>query len=365
MGQGGVRFTHLWGFEEPENNIEMSAAFKMGDEFVDLVAGNDRYQLFMTTHSPIFYRLDRHRSEAAEWITSHFVSKDGTETRIDTRAPDDVDESMGLMPIVAPYVAEAKERFDQLEAQLIAVRDIAAQRRPTLFVEGESDRLVFSQAWKLFSDIPIECVNICAGDGAYGGASALRSRALAWLLTLRHRASAERVRAAAFFDADPSGSSERKLLGDEITRYGLGSLGLKLFKFDMPPRLRSLAALGFNIPVDLEAMYTDGMWNRADQRDWLENQDNLGELLSKAMIEKMAAGAPNPFAALAPEDARRLQRRFSDRGKRAASIMLSKLTPEAAAPELESFQQLVRNLTAHLFPRVAQPHSPVDVDAAD
>lgn len=364
MGQGGVRYTHLWGFEEPENNVEMSAAFKMGDGFVDLVAESERFQLFMTTHSPIFYRLDRHRPEATDWITSHFVSKEGSETRIDSRAPDDVDDSMGLMPIVAPYVAKAKKRHDELEMQLVTVRDIAAQRRPTLFVEGESDRIVLLRAWELFVDIPIERLNICAGDGAYGGASALRSRTLAWLLTLRHRATADRVKAAALFDADPSGGSERKLLSDEITRFGLGNLGLKLFNLGMPPRLRPLVRRGFNVPVDLEAMYTDGMWDRAEQRGWLDDQENLGALLSKRMIDEMAAGAPNPFVALVPEDGRRLQRKFGNRGKRAASNMLSKLRPEEAALELESFRELVLDLAAHLFPPAGRPQAPVNLDAA-
>lgn len=52
--RGGVRYTHIWGFEEPENNVEMSAAFAMGDEFLDLIDDSDRFQLFLTTHSPIF-----------------------------------------------------------------------------------------------------------------------------------------------------------------------------------------------------------------------------------------------------------------------------------------------------------------------
>ncbi|MFG1247244.1 ATP-dependent nuclease [Xanthobacter flavus] len=122
LTRGGVRYTHLWGFEEPENNVEMSSAFKMAEEFVDLISKSEHFQLLITTHSPIFYRLDQHRPEAAEWMVSHFVSKSGNETQIETRAPEEVDESMGLMPIVAPYIAQAKAKFDQLNAQLIEVK---------------------------------------------------------------------------------------------------------------------------------------------------------------------------------------------------------------------------------------------------
>lgn len=354
MGRGGVRYTHLWGFEEPENNVEMSAAFKMADGFVQLIENSDRYQLFVTTHSPIFYRLDRERPEATKWITSHFVSKDGHETRIETRAPDDVDESMGLMPIVAPYVTQAKERYDLIEAQLRVVRDIAAQRRPTVFVEGVSDRLVVARAWALFADIPLERVNICAGDGAYGGASALGSRALAWMLTLRHRAPPDRVRAAALFDADASGNAERKALGEEMTRLGLGGLGLRLVSLRTPPRLRPLSIAGFNVPVDLEALYTDAMWDRAEQHGWLEDRGNLSQLLSQRMVDEMASGSPNPFAALAPEDARRLQREFDHRGKRAASRMLANMRQDLAEAELDAFRPVVVELANHLFPPAAR-----------
>ena len=358
LDRGGVRYTHLWGFEEPENNVEMSAAFKMGDGFIELIKDSDRFQLFVTTHSPIFYRLDRQRPEAAEWITSHFVSKEGHETRIETCAPDEVDESMGLMPIVAPYVAQAKERYDRIEAELRVVSDIARQRRPTVFVEGESDRLVVERAWTLFAGIPLESVNICAGDGAYGGAAALGSRALAWMLTLRHRAPADRVRAAALFDVDASGSAERKALGEEMTRLGLGGLGLRLVALRIPPRLRPLSIAGFNVPVDLEALYTDDMWDRAEKRGWLEDRGNLSQLLSQRMIDQMAAGAPNPFAALVSEDARRLQRKFDDRGKRAASRMLANMGQGSAEVELEAFRPVVVELATHLFPPAARPQVP-------
>lgn len=354
MDRGGVRYTHLWGFEEPENNVEMSAAFKMRDGFVDIIANSDRYQLLMTTHSPIFYRIDQQRPKAAEWITTHFVSKHGTETRIDTRAPNEVDETMGLMPIVAPYVAEAKARFDQLDAQLSSVREIAEQRRPTLFVEGESDRVILCRAWEAYSRVPLDRVNITAGDGAYGGAAALHSRALAWLLTIRHRPVADRVRAVALFDADVAGGAARKALGEEIERLNLGNLGLRRQTFRTPPRLRALAQAGFNLQIDLEALYTDSTWEKAEARGWLEDQDNFSAYLSKGMIEEMAAGAPNPFAALEPADALRLRRKFTDRGKQAASKMLAALGPGQVERQLENFRPVIADAETHLFPQAAK-----------
>ena len=348
--RGGVRYTHIWGFEEPENNVEMSAAFAMGDEFLDLIEESDRFQLFVTTHSPIFYRLDQQRPKAAEWITAHFVSKSGSETVMTTRAPDEVDESMGLMPIVAPYIAEARRRYDDIGAQLVAIREIAEQRCPTIFVEGDSDRIVLMRVWPLLSGMDGDRVNICAGGEAYGGASALRSRSLAWMLTVRHRPVADRVKAAAVFDNDPSGNSERVSLGGEITRMNLGNCGLKSFQLPVPPRLRPLAQKGFNVSADLEVYYSDTMWNRAAERGWLEPVADLAGLLSANLLNQMAAGGANPFAALAAGDALRLQQKFSDQGKKQAAKAIRRMGQKEAERELETFRPIIEKLRAHLFP---------------
>lgn len=351
LTRGGVRYTHLWGFEEPENNVEMSSAFKMVGEFVDLIADSDHFQLLITTHSPIFYRLDQHRPEAADWLITHFVSKVGSETQIDTRAPEEVDESMGLMPIVAPYVAQAKAKYDQLNAQLADVREIAGQHRPTIFVEGQSDQIVLARAWDLFSGQAGASVNFTCGDGAYGGAQALSSRALAWLLTIRHRAPNERVKAAGIFDSDAEGKKEKAALGEEITRLNLGQLGFKAIGLRAPPRLVPLAQAGFSLGVDLESFYTDGLWRLARDGGWLEPVANLGAVLSSGQVLQLAAGGANPFDGLAEEDALRLKHRFTDDGKKRAARRLARHADAAARSELEAFRPLIEQLCRHLgFP---------------
>lgn len=354
LTRGGVRYTHIWGFEEPENNVEMSAAFAMADEFLDLIENSDRFQLFLTTHSPIFYRLDQRKPEAVEWLTSHFVSKSGSDTITTTRAPSEVDETMGLMPIVAPYVAKAKERYDEIGAQLKEVQEVAEQRRPTIFVEGDSDRVVLSKAWQLFSDIPIDQVYICSGGKAYGGATALHSRSLAWMLTIRHRPVADRVKAAALFDNDSSGNAARVSLGEEINRMNLGKYGLKPIKLTVPPRLRNLKMNGFDISVDLEAYYTDAMWARAKENGWLEPVDDLASVLSPKLLTQIARGGENPFADLPAADALRLKQKFSDNGKRLASQVIEQMEQVESGQELESFSAVIKDLRSHLFPPVGE-----------
>lgn len=347
LTRGGVRYTHVWGFEEPENNVEMSSAFEMASEFVDLVKDAGQFQLFVTTHSPIFYRLDQHRPEAADRLVSHFVSKVGNETSVETRSSDAVDETMGLMPIVAPYIATAKARYDEMKAQLQNVKDIAEQRRPTVFVEGDSDQLVIAKAWELFSGCSPEVINVTSGGDAYGGVNALQSRALAWMLTMRHRAMADRVKAACVFDRDPDGNRARAALGDEIKRFNLNTLGLKVIGLKMPPRLVALKQQGFLVSADLESYYSDKFWHHSRKAGWLKPVSDLGGRLSAGLVSGLAAGGPNPFDNLAADDALRVKFRFTDEGKRLASKKMVGLNSSAAVSELAEFRNLIEDIRSH------------------
>lgn len=163
----------------------------------------------------------------------------------------------------------------------------------------------------------------------------------------------ERLKAAAVFDNDASGNFERVALGEEVTRMGLGNCGLKAFQLPVPLRLRSLVQKGFNVSVDLEAYYSDAMWDRAVERGWLEPVADLAGLLSTNLLNQMAAGGTNPFSELEEGDALRLQQKFGDRGKRQASRAIGRMRQVEAERELENFRPVIEKLRAHLFPAPA------------
>lgn len=72
----------IWGFEEPENNLEYESAKKLADSFIEYINainfdGNYEYcdegiQIFLTTHSPIFYTLSNSNNHK---IQSYYVTK--------------------------------------------------------------------------------------------------------------------------------------------------------------------------------------------------------------------------------------------------------------------------------------------------
>ena len=53
--RGSMKISTIWGFEEPENGVEIGKAFEMANEFKEY---SREIQLFVTTHSPAFYMKD-------------------------------------------------------------------------------------------------------------------------------------------------------------------------------------------------------------------------------------------------------------------------------------------------------------------
>jgi predicted ATP-dependent endonuclease of OLD family len=53
---GYVKPDTIWGFEEPENNLEFKYAFEVAEEIKKY---STDIQIFITTHSPAFYALDK------------------------------------------------------------------------------------------------------------------------------------------------------------------------------------------------------------------------------------------------------------------------------------------------------------------
>ena len=58
--QGRPTVFTVWGYEEPENNLEMSKSLELADRFIKY---SNRLQILVTTHSPSFYSIAR----SAKW----------------------------------------------------------------------------------------------------------------------------------------------------------------------------------------------------------------------------------------------------------------------------------------------------------
>lgn len=140
----------IWGFEEPENSLDLSAAALEAKRFASFASRTDT-QIFISSHSPAFYlapsekgcRTRRYFVQKQELDENDEVKPDRATSVIDN--PEDADRIMraaGLMQL--PYVIRALKVQDealakgQLEIENLQ-EQLATLSKPTLFVEGKHD----------------------------------------------------------------------------------------------------------------------------------------------------------------------------------------------------------------------------------
>lgn len=138
---GAVRVDTIWGYEEPENNLELSRSFDLANEFAE---HSINIQIFLTTHSPAFYSVVS-ESRQLYHISQNEMDSPSIATVVDTTSTQGLDKAMGLLPIVAPYVE--KKQAELLDLKRI-LEDLKDNTKPVLFVEGISDKMILESAWK-------------------------------------------------------------------------------------------------------------------------------------------------------------------------------------------------------------------------
>lgn len=101
---GYVKPDTIWGFEEPENNLELKYAYELAETFKDY---SKDIQIFVTTHSPAFYALD---AKEGDGVNTFYVAQGGDGctkiSKVTHEQTDELHESMGLLPIITPYLTQ-------------------------------------------------------------------------------------------------------------------------------------------------------------------------------------------------------------------------------------------------------------------
>ena len=253
---------------------------------------------------------------------------------------------------MAPYLSQAKCEQDRLHEELRTAKAVAERKLPTLFLEGKTDKVVFRRALEIFAPGCLGKIYIqTGGNDEYGGANALASRSLAWLLEMRHRSADERVRALALFDGDNEGRSANKKLKSDIAKLNISKDPLfKNLVMGSSERVRELRRGGFVFYDDLESYFDDFVWEIAEERSWIEKIDDPIAGLSVSMVRNLVETGADPRKELSVGDYRRLTKRFSRDGKVKAAKYMARLTREKAERALNQFRSLVEQITGHLTP---------------
>ena len=318
--RGTPNFTYIWGFEEPENSVEMNACFKMRETLENIVSeSRAANQIFLTTHSPIFYRIKigKNSDEPAQsYLIEKTKGSKGHSEYTLTNDHQKLDKDMGLMPLVAPHIEE--ERNSKLEAEE-ALRK--AGHSPTLLVEGKWDQKVIEKALFLF--FPQAAKRILIVD--CGGDKKVEHYAKAWP-TIRPNLLAVALRDR---DKKKSDSSNNKGFSNEKIIH------LEWEIDNLSDNLKQEADL---LPADLESCYSDKIWEHAYKQQW------LGES-ARRLETGLFAKNPN----LVSE--KRVVMQFTDIGKKEAAEYITKLNDDDAKEALTAMKPTLEKVIKHLTSR--------------
>ncbi len=260
---GRPKAVTIWGYEEPENNLEMRRCFELAQDFVE---GSDTIQAFVTTHSPAFYSVCRSSTDGTVKIFMVTKDEDPPTTQISPLRDTDVatlDSAMGLLDFLEPHFSEAREELDRLRA---AAESLVDTSKPTIFCEGLSDEELVKIALKLFYPDEAKLIRVCACKQKGGGHTWVGDRLLAWA-HLRPAAYA-----VGLFDKDAAAQATRKrvgeLLNDRNNAYA-SCMSLKPGE-----ELKGCYRKQVRVPFAIEELLPEDVWDHAEQSGWLEKRPN-------------------------------------------------------------------------------------------
>lgn len=342
---------HIWGFEEPENNVEMTSCFEMANQFIE--ASKNEYQIFITTHSPVFYGISETNKEQ---IKAYSINKDGNFSKLDPLSKETADHEMGLMQLVTPYVNKEREEWIkrnsliQSELDKLKLESDSDKKLAHIFVEGKTDKQVLEKAISVFYPHYSNKVKIDSdGNDGYGSAAAACNRAKAWFLREQHET--KPIKGVLLLDKDIAGIEAKQKFDDEVKNKSRPIV--KSLYWITSSKPLGLDA-GFELPVDLEYLYSEDIWTKAENEGWLEDVTNASERLSKSkqeniLVDAIAGKQYDLFDGLDDATNRRIKKRFADKGKVQAAKWLEKLADEPTKKELSQLEPTIKEILQYLF----------------
>lgn len=143
------RKNHIWGYEEPENSLEMGRAFDLADQFQSDFAKNN--QIFLSTHSPAFYSL--RQENVKKWLVRscdghEFPGNATVAVPLDSVA--DFDRSVGVAALISERAKDLHDQIEELEesSQQLKAR-LQNSEMPQVIVEGPTDVTILNHVYGL------------------------------------------------------------------------------------------------------------------------------------------------------------------------------------------------------------------------
>lgn len=252
----------IWGYEEPENNLELSRCFELAQEFVD---GAETIQTFITTHSPAFYSLSRN----SERIKLFSVKKNAAPPTTTIRAINaeetlsSLDSSMGLLDLLEPHYKKIKEELEWLKKN----KNNFNTSIPTIFCEGPSDKELINTALREYFPAQADKLTVLCSDRNGGGHDWVKDMIIVW----SHIRPQEK--AIGVFDSDEAALSSLQNLDEQLKKAGKEKVAwLKLIR---SPEIKECNKRRIKIPYSIEELFPENVWTYAEEAGWLEDRSDL------------------------------------------------------------------------------------------
>lgn len=346
----------IWGFEEPENNVEFSSCFALNKQFIE--AAKNNIQVILTTHSPAIYNIGKGIEDIPNIKAARFhVSKCENTGSTELNIIDDehLHQKLGFMPLIAPIIAEQEQKWfedrakqDEIISTLQAELKIDNKHR--LFVEGKSDRGIFSKVIEVyFPELGKEVHFDLKGNNCANSAT---DKAKAFHLVQKHNKEEYRLKGALILDNDPAGNECKKII-DEFLK-GSKSNNIKVGLIPKPPQVYNLLEKGFNIVADLESCLPEYIWQHALNNEWLDEKKPLAKKFTE---QKMAClfnsnASPSEFINEQSEfDQLLINYSFTTQGKESLSKYINSMDVEILKENstLANFEPLFQKINDFIF----------------
>lgn len=262
---GRPKTVTVWGYEEPENNLELRRCFELAKEFID---GASVIQAFVTTHSPAFYSVFRESDQNK--VGLFLVTKDGIKPTTNVsrlKASSEIsslDSSMGLLDLLEPHFKEARLELTKLRG---AVKNLPDTTKPTIFCEGPSDKLLFTETLHLFFPLNENQVDVRCSTHHGGGHTWVSEMLTAWSF------SRPTAIAVGVFDSDEDAKRSK---AETEKKLNVPPSGKKAFSLLLIPgdELKECFQRKLFVPFGPEELFPKDVWDFAENKGWLEDRAN-------------------------------------------------------------------------------------------
>ncbi|GAB4032066.1 MAG: hypothetical protein Fur0012_10150 [Elusimicrobiota bacterium] len=258
--RGAIQSETIWGYEEPENNLEMGKAFDMAKTFSEY---SSKIQIFITTHSPAFYSIKTGNNVKKSVYHLKLKQQLKAIEQEKKRTPE-LDNEMGFMPFVAPYIQEKQEEIKRLEDDVNALK---SENEPTLFVEGLTDVSILEKAIEIYA--PDFKGKIKIESECSAGYNYVMEKLKASIY------SGKNIKMAGLFDYDEDANRAKKYVEDD-SKYKkvkedklINIFSLRSYK---PYHIIKFFNSGIEIPFSIEEIFPPKVWKYASKQGWLEDK---------------------------------------------------------------------------------------------